>query len=137
MIILAFISTLVAIITLIFQIHYVIKQLKLQNFTEYTGRYHKILLNLPENINSDGFSFEKMKKYKKEKTLRYIRAYYDLCSEEFYLKMNRYLSKEVWKLWEAGMESAFKKKAFKEAWNIIQKDTYYSKEFENFVLDKR
>ena len=133
----AFASALIAITALIYQINSFTKQLKLQNFTEYTRRYQEILLNLPENINSNNFELEKLDKEKKEKTLRYLRAYYDLCSEEFYLKNNKYLDSKVWKLWELGMKSAFRKKAFVDAWALIQKDTYYYTEFENFVLYKQ
>lgn len=45
----------------------------------------------------------------KEEILRWIRAYYDLCSEEYHL------NKKIWKLWDAGMKDSLKKPAFIDA----------------------
>src|SRR5450759_4400366 len=48
-------TALVAIAGLIYQSHATRKQIKLQNFIEYTKRYQEIILNFPEGINRGGF----------------------------------------------------------------------------------
>ena len=75
----AIMGVVIALIGLIFQIHSFTNQIKLQNFTEYTRRYQDIVLHLPENINSKDFDIEKLSAELKDNTLRYLRAYYDLC----------------------------------------------------------
>ena len=131
------IGVLVGIFALVYQVRMNTKYLKLQNFTEYTRRYQEIILNLPENINSNEFEFKYMSEDRREITLRYLRAYYDLCSEEHYLWKEKLISEDVWGMWSIGMGLAFKKKAFREAWDIIQSDSYFSKEFAEFVKTTR
>lgn len=108
-------------------------QLKQNFFAEYTKRYQEIILHFPENINESSFLYENLKgKRIQNQTMRYMRVYFDLCSEEFFLYKHGHLDPEVWKEWEAGMKFAFKKPAFKIAWNKIARDTGYYTEFERF-----
>lgn len=60
------------------------EQLKLNFFSDYTKRYQEIILHFPEDINEKDFDY-KLSLKEKDKTMRYMRAYFDLCSEEFYL----------------------------------------------------
>ena len=64
-----------------------------------------------------------------------MRAYFDLCSEEYFLKRKNNIDEETWKEWEAGMQFAFSKSAFNEAWEMLQPDTIYYGEFTKFVND--
>jgi hypothetical protein len=116
-------------------------QLKLNFFNEYTKRYQEIILNFPENINSENFDFNQLTKSERNKTLRYMRAYFDLCSEEYNLHKRELIDDEIWKNWEAGIRFAFTKKAFKDGWKIIQTDTIYYDDFyywvENEILNKK
>ena len=61
------------------------KQLQLNFFAEYTKRYQEIILRFPESINQDAFDFDTLQKNDRDITLRYMRAYFDLCSEEYFL----------------------------------------------------
>lgn len=131
--IITFITAIVAIVALILQSRSTRKQIKLQNFIEYTKRYQEILLHFPENVNETDFSFEKMDKIERDKTLRYMRAYYDLCFEEFMLHKKGFIDNDLWEIWKSGMKFAFSKTAFKKAWSIIKQDTSFSPEFEQFV----
>ena len=60
------------------------RQLQLNFFADYTKRYQEIVLNFPESINKHDFDFDELHD-EKDKTLRYMRAYFDLCSEEYFL----------------------------------------------------
>ena len=44
-----------------------------------------------------------------------------------------YIDKEIWGNWEEGMKNSFSKSAFKQAWEIISKDTKHYEEFGIFV----
>ena len=57
-------------------------QLKLNFFAEYTKRYQNIILNLPEAVNQADFEFSRLSEDDRNKTLLYMRIYFDLCSEE-------------------------------------------------------
>ncbi|MGH7826749.1 MAG: hypothetical protein ACREQ7_16445 [Candidatus Binatia bacterium] len=78
-------AAVLAITGLIYQSRSTRKQVKLQNFIEYTKRYQEIILNFPENINEQDFSFDGMPAEERDKTMRYMRAYFDLCFEEYTL----------------------------------------------------
>ena len=77
------------------------------------------MLKFPEDINSKDFVLEGHGEY--EKTMRHMRAYLDLCFEEWYLKQQKMIDSKPWELWKGGMETAFSKPAFKQAWEIIKK----------------
>lgn len=126
-------AVLVAIITLIWQVRDNAKQARLQNFTTYTERYQKIMLNLPIEIETDEFELGKLPEDELENTLRWLRAYFDLCSEEYYLCKERLVAKSVWGLWKSGMIDCFRRSTYKDAWSRIQKNQYYSPEFEGFI----
>ncbi len=110
-------------------------QLKLNFFAEYTKRYQEIILNLPESINESDFEFSKLSEEDRNKTLRYMRIYFDLCSEEYDLWMAGYIEERIWKNWKEGIEYAFSKKAYRDAWNIIELDTYYYPDFTKWMKD--
>ena len=92
----------VAVAALIWQTWLNARQARLQNFTVYTERYQNIMLQLPVAIASGDFDLQRLSEEEKETTLRWLRAYFDLCSEEHYLKKRKLVEKEVWKLWEGG-----------------------------------
>ena len=127
-------AALVAIGALVYQSHSTRKQIKLQNFVEYTKRYQEIILNFPEGINRKDFVIENIKdEAEKNKTMRYMRAYIDLCFEEHTLYKKDFIDDDLWSIWEGGMKSAFSKPAFKQAWAAIRKDTQYGEEFMKFA----
>ena len=110
-------------------------QLKLSLFADYTKRYQEIILNLPLNINDDNFSFDTLTGESRDKTLRYMRIYFDLCSEEYDLWLAGYIEDRIWKIWSEGMEFAFSKKSFRDAWVLINIDTVYYPDFSKWVND--
>ena len=115
-------------------------QLKLNFFSEYTKRYQEIILNFPEEINNPDFDLTSLDKETKNRILKYMRAYFDLCSEEYNLHKRKIIDDDIWKNWEEGIKYTFSKKPFKQGWEIIKLDTLYYKDFtdwiENEILDK-
>lgn len=109
------------------------QQIKNQFFSEYSKRYQEILLNLPENINKGDFSFQALTKEDYNRTMRYLRVYFDLCSEEYYLHDKGHLNEVVWKEWRDTMRWTFSRKAIRDAWDIVRKDTMFYEKFTNFI----
>ena len=97
-------------------------QIRSSFFSEYTRRYQEIILNLPLNLNDNDFSLTNLKESDSDsysKTIKYLRAYYDLCAEEFFLHQNDKLDQYVWKEWKEGMTSSFKLIGYKDGWKVI------------------
>lgn len=68
------------------------KQRKLQMFAEYTRRYQDIFMNMPDDIYNRTAKID-------TRTKRYMRLYFDLCSEDFHLWQNKEVPDEVWNIW--------------------------------------
>jgi hypothetical protein len=133
------ITSLGVIVALIFslrQSYLMRQQMKVNLFAEFTKRYQEIVVNLPEEIHDDGFNLYDLREENKSlynKTMRYMRVYFDLCSEEYYLHENNLISKRVWKEWKEGIEYTFQKKPFLDAWNIITTKSKFYDEFAVWV----
>lgn len=115
------------------QIELQTKQLKLQNYMEYTKRYQEIILNFPESVNEKSFKLDNFSREIQDKTMRYMRVYFDLCFEEYDLHNKKMIDDDMWATWEGGMKFAFSKPAFIQAWDIIKLDTEYNKDFNKLV----
>ena len=107
------------------------KQLVIQQFSDYTKRYQEIILHFPENINEQNFEFSNDPD--RSKTMRYMRAYFDLSFEEWHLNQRKLIDAETWVVWEGGIKTALSKTAFINAWLEIKNDTRYGQEFERFI----
>jgi len=131
------VSTIVIIITggaLCFTIARFKKQLQLSFFADYTKRYQEIILNFPESINSKDFDLGELEDSVRDKTLRYMRAYFDLCSEEYFLWQKGNIDNNTWQEWETGIKFAFSKPAFQQAWKVLGLNTIYYGKFSDFVI---
>jgi len=91
-------------------------------FAEYTKRYQEIILHLPEDLDNVTVLEDK-------ETKRYLRVYFDLCSEEYFLYTKGHINEEDWKEWKDGMKSAFHKKAILEYWQKRKTGFYDFKEY--------
>jgi hypothetical protein len=132
-IVVATIGMLITAVALWFTVSSFKKQLQLNFFADYTKRYQEITLNFPECINEESFRIDNLDLEIKNKTLRYMRAYFDLCSEEYFLWKKGNIDNNTWQEWESGIKFAFSKPAFKQAWEILSLDTIYYGEFTEFV----
>ena len=116
------------------------KQIWLQQFTDYTKRYQDIIRDFPEDVNEPEFVLDKDTgteggHARFGKTMRAMRAYFDLCYEEWELHERKDIDERTWAIWSGGMATAFKKTAFQQAWTRITRphDTNYGSRFKRFV----
>lgn len=116
------------------QIRQVNEQLFLQHFSDYTKRYQEIVLEFPESINEQSFDLANDPKH--DYVMRQMRAYADLCFEEWFLHSNFSIHPKIWATWNDGMDTAFSKRAFRDAWAAIKKHTKYGPAFEAFIDEK-
>ena len=75
------------------------RQMNAQLFLEFTKRYDEVMIplrsagihaDLASEDSTDNADFDQV-------LLRYL----NLCSEEFYLYRNHFMSKRIWRIWEA------------------------------------
>jgi hypothetical protein len=118
-------------------------QLKVQNaqirtdlFAEYTKRYQEIMLHLPLDIEKDDFELNKCKKAEIDQTIRYIRVYFDLSAEEYFLHENGKIEEKVWQEWLQGMKYLINKPSFIRIWDEYYCNTEYYSSFKDFVKSK-
>jgi hypothetical protein len=124
-------GVLVAVVALWMQLAKLNQQLTLQHFADYTKRYQEIVLRFPEDVNEPTFKVVGREDY--PPTMRAMRAYFDLCFEEWYLHERKFIDQRIWAVWRGGMSTALSKPAFQQAWELINKDTDFGKSFENFI----
>jgi hypothetical protein len=107
-----------------------------QVFLQYTQRYEEIMKSFPKNgwaarINSD----EALPELSDEITICALR-YLNLCSEEYYLRQDRYLSKKVWGIWEKELIRTLRTPMFRREWVKLRDEFDAYPEFQAFVGEK-
>lgn len=96
------------------------QQFQLQFFAEYTRRYQEIFLYMPDEIYAGNAKID-------AKTKRYMRLYFDLCSEEYHLWKEkntweeRIVPDEIWNLWLIGMRITCKHGIYNKSWEAVKK----------------
>lgn len=103
MFVVALLSIMLTAIVAIVQMRITTKQAVTQNkigiFSEYTRRYHDIMHQWPEDVFNGTAE-------PNDRTTKYLRLYFDLCSEEFYLSRQKdMLPTDVWQYWQDGMKT--------------------------------
>lgn len=87
------------------------EQVKFHCFTEYTKRYQDLILKMPEDLDISSVSNRDVDIY--------MRLYFDLCSEEFYLHTKGVIDPYVWTLWADGIRTNMRKEAYRTAWKML------------------
>ncbi|NJN12445.1 MAG: hypothetical protein HC815_32580 [Richelia sp. RM1_1_1] len=113
------------------------KQLLVANIGAYTKRYQEIFDRFPKSVLEDSFDLKSLSEDDKEKLLRPMWLYFDLCYEEYFLYYDlNLIDEKLWKIWETGMKSAFSRPAFFQCWNFVFNNSFYPMPFSKFVNDK-
>ncbi|MDE5566955.1 MAG: hypothetical protein K2J12_00800 [Muribaculaceae bacterium] len=94
-------------------------------FCDYTRRYQDIILAMPDSLYKGDATVSDME------IIRHMRLYFDLCSEEYYLRQKGYIPDDIWKFWVDGMRLKFKDKVYHDAWLTLEND--YNIKFRSFI----
>ena len=109
------------------------RQMNAQVFLQYAIRYDEIMNSFPNSARMARIkSSEALPKPSAELTICVLR-YFNLCSEEFYLYEEKYMSKKVWCVWRDEMIRTWRTPLFRREWKKIvhEFDTY--PEFQSLV----
>jgi hypothetical protein len=122
---------LLTLITAILFYYFTRKEQWISLYYEFNKRYAEIRWKLPNDILFDDFDLSKLND---ENLMKIMRQYFDLCSEEFYLKnKKKWIEKELWQEWHKGIEYYMSKPAFKEAWRKVRNNEDYYTGFIKFM----
>jgi hypothetical protein len=112
-------------------------QLWLHTFSEYTRRYADIVNDLPTAARqpNSGFEFSTADHETQETLLRALRAYLNLCSEEFYLHSRRKIDDDTWGIWREGIEETMRLPWLRTTWQTMRQEYSYFEPFCAFVDD--
>jgi len=102
-----------------------------QYFIEYSKRYQELVSQAPGDIRDPNFRLVGRQDY--DLVLRFTHAYLDMCFEQWFLGRQGWVSARLWSLWRKGMESAFSRPAFQQAWRVMRVDKKCDKDFLLFV----
>jgi hypothetical protein len=109
------------------------RQCNVQVFLEYTKRYTEIMNMFPvEGRKARLHSFGEAPRESEELSLAVLR-YLNLCSEEFHLCKKKYLSRDVWKIWEAELKQALASTLVRREWTKLRKEFESYPEFVKYV----
>ncbi len=106
----------VAIIGLFYSWYADHRQRRYMLYSEYTKRYQDFFMKIPDDVYEGVASLD-------VNTIRYMRIYFDLCSEEYHLMKAKEITEDVWALWVEGMQIALANDFYVEAWKRL-KDEY-------------
>ena len=94
-------------------------------FAEYTKRYQDIILSMPHEIYNNNEDTSN------PLVLKYMMLYFNLCSEEFYLRQEKFVPSDVWDKWVEGMRITVRHAVYKAGWEKIAHT--YNAEFCQFI----
>ncbi len=98
------------------------RQCNAQVFLEYTTRYSEIMNRFPsEGLKARLNILATPPETSDELSLAALR-YLNLCSEEFYLCRRKYLSSDVWGIWEAELKRTLSSPLFVREWAGIREE---------------
>ena len=93
------------------------KQRRLMMFAEYTRRYQDIMVQMPDDVCLGTAAVD-------ARTLKYMRLYFDLCSEEYHLWRTKAVPPYIWTLWKDGMRITMQREIYRQSWAVLKSDYY-------------
>ncbi len=112
-------------------------QLRVTVFLTYTERYSKVMNGVPFEARRPGSDYQLDSRHAEEKArvLSAFREYFNLCSEEMWLREHRRIDRATWQIWERGMQQVARFPSFREAWEFLASEYAYYGRFQKFVTE--
>jgi hypothetical protein len=131
----AALSAAAALITIFVLLKGVRDQLWIVTFAVYTGRYMDAMERLPSEARRPGgnFRLDSLPASDRQGALEGMRRYFNLCSEEFYLRSKRKIDRHTWDIWEAGIPDTIRLPCFRETWPELRVEYSFYEEFTSFI----
>ena len=113
-------------------------QLRVTVFLTYTERYTKVMNGLPFEARRPEGKYQLSSRPVEEidRVLSAFREYFNLCSEEMWLREHRRIDQATWSIWERGMRQVALFPSFGEAWEFLACEYEYYGRFQIFVAER-
>lgn len=108
-------------------------QVKWDMFTYYTQRYNQIMEKIPYYVFYTNKNLNMLTQEEKDNLMPIFKAYFDLYSEEFYVKDKKSIDIKVWDLWREGMKTNLRREIFKSAFIELKKTIGFYEAFEKHI----
>lgn len=125
-------SVILGFVGLIITINNYRRQFNIQVLMKYTERYEHILSEFPDDSLIARFDSRVLPPQSPQLTLCVLK-YLNLCSEEFYLWRHRYLTEELWCIWEVDLKRMIASPLLQREWSSLRMEFVSHQEFLDFV----
>jgi hypothetical protein len=109
------------------------RQMNAQLFLEYTRRYEEVMRSFPEDARACRLHLEGEPPPQSEALTSAVLRYLNLCSEEFYLCRRKYLSNDIWQIWQAELERTLRSPLVRREWQDLSREFDSYGEFSGYV----
>lgn len=108
------------------------KQLNAQAFIAYTEKYDSLVEKMPDYWHH---RYDKQYKFPDNDEVSHhkFRAYFHLCSQEFYLYIKGLVARDVWLIWEKEIEENLYTKLLDREWPKLADEFKSYTEFHSYV----
>jgi hypothetical protein len=113
------------------------RQMNAQMFLTYTERYAKVAQRLPRESDGGGTAGDPENPAKSREVAAAVLDYLNLCSEEFYLWEGKFLSEDIWKIWQAELIRTLRTPLFLREWKRLKAEFVSYPEFVDYVKEKQ
>ena len=110
------------------------RQCNAQVFLEYTRRYDEVMEMFPPNARRARLDLSAKPPPESEDLTLAVLRYLNLSSEEFYLFRERYVSKAVWRIWEAELKRTLCSPLVRREWKKLRTEFLSYPEFLDYVV---
>ena len=109
------------------------RQMNAQLFLEYTKRYEEIMRSYPVGMRAFRLHSAGEPPPESSELTTVVLRYLNLCSEEFYLCQGKYLSRDIWGIWEEEMRRTIASPLYRREWEKISDEFSSYPEFYEYV----
>lgn len=127
------VSILIAAFSLFFGVYIYRKQTNIQIFLEYTQRYESIMDSFPADARFYRMNTDKKLPEEGLELTSSVLKYLNLCSEEYYLRETRQLSKKIWNIWKEELERTLRSNLVRREWPKIKSEFESYSKFQKYV----
>jgi type VI protein secretion system component VasK len=126
-------SAVVAVVSLMIGVWNYYRQMNAQVFMKYAERYEKIMEEVAKNSLQMRFGLDEHLPEQSELLTLAVLKYPNLCSEEFYLQKNRYISRKVWNIWKEELERMLNTPLVRREWKTLKNEFQSYRDFVDYV----
>jgi hypothetical protein len=108
------------------------RQMNVQILMKYTERYERILGQFPQAALAARFDTKVLPPESPELTMCVLK-YLNLCSEEYYLTKQHYLSESLWRIWESDLKRIIGSPLLQREWPSLRAEFLSHQDFLEYV----